>query len=92
MAASTTLSPAERSMRARIAAHTSWANTPDPAARTSRGTQALLAKFEHQVDPDGTLTPAERARRAEHARRAYFQRLAYKSAVARRRKAATTGA
>lgn len=43
-----------------------------------------MAKFEREVDPDGTLPPDERARRAEHKRKAYFGRLALKSAKARR--------
>jgi hypothetical protein len=43
----------------------------------------MLDKFEEQVDPDGTLPPAERAKRAEHARKAHFKRLALKSARAR---------
>lgn len=43
-----------------------------------------MAKFEREVDPDGTLDPVERAIRAEHLRKAYFQRLALKSAKARR--------
>ncbi|WP_245612650.1 hypothetical protein [Actinotalea ferrariae] len=43
-----------------------------------------MAKFERQVDPEGTLAPDERARRAEHARKAHFARLALKSARARR--------
>ncbi|WP_244975579.1 hypothetical protein [Mycobacterium kubicae] len=47
----------------------------------------MLDKFERQVDPDGELSPAERAKRAEHARKAYFKRMALKSAQARRRKA-----
>jgi hypothetical protein len=44
-----------------------------------------MEKFERQVDPDNTLLPAERAKRAENARKAYYQRLALKSAKARRR-------
>ncbi|MFC4369972.1 hypothetical protein ACFOZ2_03765 [Citricoccus nitrophenolicus] len=44
-----------------------------------------MAKFEAEADPDGTLMPAERARRAEHLRKAHFQRLALKSAQSRRR-------
>jgi hypothetical protein len=80
------MSPTERQMRSRVAAHTSWANTPDPSARTAAGRAAFLDRFEKQVDPDGILAPEERARRADHARRAYFQRLALKSAQARRRK------
>jgi len=43
-----------------------------------------MARFEREVDPDGTLPPEERARRAEHKRKAYFARLALKSAKARR--------
>lgn len=43
---------------------------------------AFWSKFEREVDPDGVLDPAERARRAEMARKAYFARLALKSAQA----------
>ncbi|AXO25807.1 hypothetical protein BB734_07635 [Mycobacterium avium subsp. hominissuis] len=74
-------------MRSQIAAHESWARTPDRSARTANARKAMLDKFEHQVDPDGTLPAAERARRAEHARKAHFKRLALKSARARRRRA-----
>ena len=49
----------------------------------------FLDSFEKQVDPDGTLEPAERARRAESARKAHFARLALKSAQARRKKSRT---
>ncbi|WP_247603288.1 hypothetical protein [Gordonia paraffinivorans] len=75
----------ERVLRAQIAAHESWANTTDRAARTAPARRALLDKFEQQVDPNGELSPAERTRRAEHARKAHFKRLALKSAQARRR-------
>lgn len=75
-------------MRARLAAHSSWANTADPAARTAPARKAALDRFEREVDPDGTLPPADRARRAEHARKAYFTRLALASAKARRKPAA----
>lgn len=77
--------PEDRTLIARIAAHASWASTPDRAARTARGRAAFLDRFDRQVDPDGTLAPAERARRAENARRAYFSALALRSAQARRR-------
>lgn len=79
------LTPAERSLRARMAAHESWARTADPAARTAAARAAALDRFEKQVDPDGSLPFAERARRAEHARKAYFTRLALKSAQSRRK-------
>lgn len=74
----------QRSLRARMAAHTSWANTSDPAARTEPARRAFDSRFEREVDPEGVLAPAERARRAESARRAYFHKLAYKSAASRR--------
>ena len=80
------LTASERVLRAQIAAHTSWANTSNRSERTAPARTAMMAKFEHEVDPDGILTPAERTRRAESARKAYFSRLAFKSATARRRK------
>ena len=83
----TTLSPQERKLRAAIAAHQSWANTEDRSARTASAREAFHKRFEDQVDPDRTLPPAERRRRAEHARKAYFARLALKSAKARRARA-----
>ena len=83
------LTPAERSLRSQIAAHKSWAHTPDRAARTSNARRAMLDKFEREVDPEGQLAPAERAKRAENARKAYFARLALKSAQARRRRGGT---
>ena len=80
------LTPAQRSLRGQIAVHESWAHTPDRAARTAKARQAALDRFEREVDPNGELTPQERAKRAEHARKAYFARLALKSAQARKRR------
>ena len=82
-----TPSPAERTIRAQIAAHERWAKTPDRSAATAPARRGLEAKFEREVDPDGRLSPAERAKRVENARKAYYARLALKSAEARRRKA-----
>jgi len=79
------MTPAQRSLRARIAAHTSWANTADPAARTAPARAAALDRFERQVDPDGTMNPTERARRAESAKRAFYLGMTLKSHEARRR-------
>ena len=77
-------SPSQRVLVARLAAHSRWA-TADPVEGTKAARAAFLDRFEKQVDPDGVLSPAERARRAEHARKAYFVRLAFKSAQARKR-------
>ncbi len=78
----------DRALIARLAAHTRWSAVSDPSAATAPARKAALDRFEKQVDPDGTLPPAERARRAEHARKAYFTRLALASAKARRKGAA----
>ena len=80
------LTPAQRSQLARMAAHSSWARTPDPAARTAPGRRRFLDRFADEVDPDRKLPEAERQRRAASARRSYFARLALKSAKARARK------
>ncbi|MGY2061642.1 hypothetical protein ACW9HQ_42785 [Nocardia gipuzkoensis] len=76
----------DRVLQARIAAHASWAQTADRAARTAKARAALEGKFEREVDPDGVLPPAERARRAAHARKAHYTRLALRSAQARRKR------
>ena len=80
------LSVSERRLRAKLAAHTSWANTDDPVERTRPAREAARVRFEREVDPDGVLDPIERARRAEHARKAYFTRLALLSASSRRKR------
>lgn len=80
------LSASERTLRARIAAHERWSRQ-DPVKGTAKARKTFLDRFEHEVDPDGALEPAERARRAAHARSAYFARLALASAQARREKA-----
>lgn len=69
--------PAERRLVAQIAAHASWAATPNRSARTAAARAALDARFlaEANGDPIG----------AEHLRKAYYARLALKSAQARRK-------
>ena len=69
--------PELRRLRARIAAHESWARTPDRSARTANARKALDDKFLAEANGD--------PRRAEHLRKAYYARLALKSARARRR-------
>lgn len=76
------LTPEQRRLRGQIAAHARWSQE-DPTANAIRGQAGLLAKFEREVDPDGVLPPAERARRAESARRAHMTRLALASSKAR---------
>jgi len=77
-----TLTPEQRSLRARIAAHKQHA-----AGRTNTGParRAFMARFEDEVDPTRKLPTEERRRRAEQARRAYFTALALRSSVSRSR-------
>jgi hypothetical protein len=82
------LTPAERSLRARLASYSSWSNTSDPTIRTAPARKAFADRFERQVDPDGVLPEAERFRRAEAAKKAFFTRLALKSAKERRKRSA----
>ncbi len=79
------LTPAERSMRARIAAHSLHAQR-DSRELTAPARKAFADSFERKVDPDGVLEPAERRRRAEHARKAHYTAMALKSAQVRRRR------
>ena len=79
------LTPAERTQRAGIAAHSKWAVTSDPTAATAPARRAFDERFLAEVDPHGVLSLAERARRAESAKRAYFSRLALRSAISRRK-------
>lgn len=71
------LSPSERTLRSRIAAHESWANTLDRTARTAKARAALDQKFLDQAGGDPI--------RADHLRKAHFARLALRSAQARRK-------
>ena len=77
------MTPAERTLRARLAAHSLHAKV-DSKAHTEPARRAFADSFEKQVDPDGVLPLEERRRRAEQARKAYFTRLAFKSVRARR--------
>jgi hypothetical protein len=77
------LSPTERVLRARAAAHAKHAKY-DAKAAMDKARAAFLASFERQADPEGSLPAAERERRAQQLRSAHFARLALASARARR--------
>jgi hypothetical protein len=88
------LSPNERVLRARIAAHAQHAQGRTNTLPATDASPARREYFDRLVDPEGVLPDAERARRAEHARSAHFNRLALASAKARRERslANTSGA
>jgi len=78
------LTPSERSLRARLAAHAMHAQH-DSRETSAPARAAFNARFLDEVDPDRVLPETERLRRAEHARKAHMTRLALASAKARRR-------
>jgi hypothetical protein len=80
--------PVGKSLQHRSAAFARWANCSDPSAATAPARNAFHARFERQVDPDGTLPADERARRAEAAERSYMLELSRKAVAARARKKA----
>lgn len=86
MAANKSLSPEQRSLRARMAAH-AMHSQHDTRQTSANGRATFMRRFEDEVDPNRELPEAERQRRAEQARKAYFQRLAFQSSRARQRKA-----
>lgn len=79
------LTPAERSLRARIGAYRMHA-LYDPRETTRAARDAFWLRFVHDVDPHNLLSERERVRRADAARRAYFAQLAYQSARRRNRR------
>jgi hypothetical protein len=87
------MDPQDRSLRASLAAHTSWANTLDPTSRTAKARAAANGRFEQkarELHPDAT--DEQIARVAAHLKSAHFKRLALASAKSRRSKAKTTAA
>lgn len=77
------LTPEQRSLRSRMAAHRSWACTADRTERTRPAREAFMRRFEDEVDPERKLSLNERIRRAEQARKAHFVQLALRSSRAR---------
>lgn len=83
------LNPEQRSLRARIAVQTSWANTLDPTSRTAKARAAADGRFERQArEMHPTATDEQIDRIAGHLKSAHFSRMALASARARRAKSA----
>lgn len=82
------LSPSQRTLRARVAAHTLHSKVDskkhtEPARLASPGN---IAYWQNDVDPENKLSPRERTRRAESAKKAHFTSLSFKAARARSQK------
>jgi hypothetical protein len=86
---STNLTPEQRVLRARIAAHARWSRDRDRRANAERAQAGLLARFRREIlaeQPD--LTEPELTRLAESRRREHMTRLAYLSS---KRRSSTRG-
>lgn len=78
------MTPEEARARGALGAHVRWSRTVDRVAATAAARAAALQRFEREVDPDGVLTPEERAVRAKHAKAAHMRRMSMAAAKARR--------
>jgi hypothetical protein len=69
-----------------MAAATRWAREGDRRQATQAARDGRWQRYLDQVDPDGVLPEAERARRAELAQQAAMLRMALAAARVRRRR------
>jgi hypothetical protein len=93
MAAARNLTTEQLSTRGSIAVNTRWARTgaAEREASGQRGQAGLRARLAREIDPDGTLGPAELAKRTENAYQAHMKRLAFASSKARAARKAGNG-
>jgi hypothetical protein len=80
------LTPAQRRLSAQRAAYTRWSRVEDRAAALEPARDGFTARLERQVDPDGRMTPKQRAKAVKSARRAFYADLGARSAAARRKR------
>ena len=83
------IDPETARLRAQVAAHARWAKCTDRTAATAAAREAAENRWERLVDPDGTLDPAERAKRALSARKAEMARLNLRRRMASRKGSGT---
>ena len=74
------------SAAARLAAHESWAATPDRAARTAPARAGLLARFHREARErlGPAASEADVAAAAESARKAHYSRISRAGVAARK--------
>lgn len=70
---------AAQSLGGRLGAYRRWSKVADRAAALAPARDGFLAKLEREVDPDGVMTPKQRAAAAEAARRAHMAFVAQRS-------------
>jgi hypothetical protein len=80
--------PSTRVLAAQAAALTRWGklgSAEDRREATQPARDKFRIRFEHEADPEGKLTPAERARAADQLQRAHMIRMSLKAKAARAR-------
>jgi hypothetical protein len=83
------LTPEQRSLRARLAAEARWAKDRDCKANARRAQKGLWAKFLREARAEfADLSEGDIEKRAEHAYKAHMLGLAFKSSRARSARAA----
>lgn len=55
------MTPAQRRLRARIAANARWSRQMARADQADAARTAMVSRLEHEVDPEGQLPPDQRA-------------------------------
>lgn len=84
MAAPKSLTPTQRTQRARMAALRRWSQE-DPEANARRGQAGLLDRFRREILAEqGEVAEPELTRRAEARRREHMTRLAFRRSRARK--------
>jgi hypothetical protein len=80
------MTPEERKLCAKQAAHAGWANTVDRSARTAKARRTFIESFFAGLDP--SIPVEARLKMAEAGYKAHFAKMAYRSVRARNAKAA----
>lgn len=78
--------PADRTLAAKAAAASRWGKCADRSEATKPARAGLRERFEREADPDGILSPTERAYRADQLMRAHMLRMSIASKRARQSK------
>lgn len=82
-----TMTPKQRTLRARAASQKRWSQEGNRTAATQPAKKGFLARFELEVDPNGELSDEERTARARLAMKAHMSALALKSSRKRQKAA-----
>jgi hypothetical protein len=78
------LSPGQRTERAKIAANARWGREIDRLAATKPGRDAAWQKLLHEADPEGILSESERLKRAKNLQQEQMARIRFLASKVRK--------